>query len=50
MPGIAVVELGFFLTLDADLFNVGETVYPLSECSAAEIGQACRTFACYMYN
>lgn len=41
VPGITVVKLGFFLTLDADLFNAGETVYPLSECGAAEIGQAC---------
>lgn len=28
----------FSLQLDANLFNVGETVDPLSKCSAAEIG------------
>lgn len=50
VPGKTVVELGFFFILDADIFNVGEAVYALSECSAAETGPARRTFACYMYN
>lgn len=40
----------FFFPIDANIFNVGETLHPLSKCSTAEIGPTCGAITCHMYN